>query len=151
METAIRIAETFQEIAPLVDAVDVVVQPEPHRWDVGFSDGDIMSVVLNDQARSLTFISRIGPVPEEHRLQALEASLLANRMWNNTGGVHMALDENDELTQVLHCFAEVDAQTLIAIVEDQRDKAVAWREALPYLGEQPAASESEGDGEFIRV
>lgn len=154
MSAAETIAETLQEIAPLIDAVDVVVQPEDNRWEVGFSDGEIISLVLNEQARSLTFVSRIGPVPEGNRLQTLEAMLLANSMWSTNGGVHMALDVKDQLTLQLHCFAEIDAQTLIAIIEDQREKADVWRKALPDLGKElPADPEDQPDedGEFLRV
>ncbi len=141
-----QIAQLMEEAGPLIDGLEAAAQTAENRWDLRFDDGEVILPLGGEQTSMLTFVCRIGPLPEENQAAVHEALLRYNALWEQSAGVNMALDEGGELLQILHVFVELDVTLLTAAVEDLRAKTRAWREALPEIAGRAAAADEPEDG-----
>lgn len=131
MSNAQYVHGLMNELGPLVDRIEVIQQESENGWAIVCNDETAIDVECDEVGNRLTFVVPLGPVAEEHQTEVYRTLLTYNLLWRENGGIHMAIDaENNALllADIYHVELTVDA--LAAVVESLVDAARDWRQIL---------------------
>ncbi|MEM6655710.1 MAG: type III secretion system chaperone [Planctomycetota bacterium] len=131
-----QVRERMTALGPMIDELEYVGQEEDGKhWVLELEDGASFVVHLDDVAQKLTFSTDIGVPSEAARAAAYEKLLVYNRLWPNTGGVRMSLDEPSGSVQMSYQLFRLglDDTELISLLTDLIAKAKAWRSVIEGL------------------
>ncbi|MCD0457909.1 type III secretion system chaperone [Roseiconus lacunae] len=145
------LGDLIASCGPLVPEILSVSRDTETSWELQFVDGDTLQFSVSPETEILTVTCPIDTLPESNKGAVLELLLAANGCWHRTAGTHYCLRETDQIIQLLHLCVSVDQPTCIAIIEDQRAKALAWKEALSDLMTEVVMTEQLKDDAALRV
>ena len=140
------------EIGPLIDGIEAIDQEGDDYWLFAFGEQTLLQIQYDAQARKLVLFTELGAPAEENRLALYEALLSFNYLWNETGGLRMAIDgPGGSASMVLDLFVlDLDVSTLATVTENFLDTAVYWRGFMANLQsaeqETPAPRQEDGAG-----
>ena len=143
----------LREAGRFLEEVAFVIQRSESEWVIAFEDNDKMFVHFEEQLGMLTFLSVIDKLPDEVCPKLLKLVLTANGAWHQTGGVQMAFDDQNRLIQILRVPEQIDEQTCLQIVSDQREKSKVWKELVKTQLGEVSLGENQRDhqDDFIQV
>ena len=142
----------MKEIGPLTDEILSIGLRGENQWEVVLEDEILMVIDYAEEAHKLTFSLNVGTPPEGDRMALYEALLTQNALWQETGGMHAALEgPGGDVLMVFDLFAlELDVSELSTVIGRLIQKQTAWREAISKFGQASTSGDSDGpsDGPF---
>lgn len=145
MATPDQVKKLLETIGPYAKGLQTIVEIDVANFGIQFEDESWMLVHCNEPAHRLTLSRVIGPAAEQNKDVIHEAILRANALWQQSEGVSVALDDNDQLVILKHVFSEVEPPTLVSDIEDVLDKSQAWQRviqsATSRTADEPAPTE----------
>ena len=136
MSNAQHIHALMNELGPLVDRIEVIQQEAENGWAVVCNDETAIDIECDEVGNRLTFVVPLGPIAEENQTEVYRTLLTYNLLWRENGGIHMAIDDEDNallLADVFHVDLSVDA--LAAVIESLVDAARGWKEVIANAAE----------------
>lgn len=126
-----------RDMGPLVEEVEAIEQLGPHRWAIGLVDGGALSVDYSEQTGKLVLAADCGQPQEGNRLQVYETLLTYNSLWEETGGLRMALDRaGGGVVLALDLAPQALTAGLFAtVVQNFAAHARLWKRAVQDLGD----------------
>lgn len=82
----------LQELGPQTPEIDAVLQEDEKSWLLVFSDEQSVYVEWANNPDRLVLSAALGKPVEGNELQVYETLLSYNLLWQDTGGVRMAID-----------------------------------------------------------
>ena len=140
-----QIQHLMREIGPLVDAIDAIEQVGEQNWAIGFDEATWLTVDYNEQTDKLTLAIDCGPSPEQNRIKLYETLLTYNYLWEETGGLRMALDEPGGRVVLIFDVAVhgLDSATFATVVENMVTKSRLWQQSIQGVGSESDPPSSE--------
>ena len=140
-----QIQHLMREIGPLVEEIETIEQHGEQSWAVGFDDETWLTVDYAPQTDKVTLAIDCGATAEQSRLKLYETLLTYNYLWEETGGVRMALDSPGGRVVLLldlpiHGLA---AGTFATVIKNVVEKARSWRKSIEGIGNEVDASTSQ--------
>ena len=138
MATPLQILKLLESVGPFVEELDTILQIDEQTFAFKFEDESGLLMFCDTPAHRLTLARAIGVVQPHHKAEVHEAILRANGFWQQSEGVSVALDDDDQIVIVKHVFSDVDVPYLVAIVEDLLDKSAVWQQIVNSEPEMPS-------------
>jgi hypothetical protein len=145
------------ELGPLGDFAAVTEYPDAKTWQIEINDETIIFAELDEDGAMLALSCEIGkPSPSADAAKLHHLLLKYNGHGEETGGLVLALDSEDIVTQILRVpAAGLDRTALAGIVAEFLRKLEGWRTIVRDFrggaasdGERPEDLTMSG---FIRV
>ena len=148
-----QMEQLFAQIGPLMDRIEAIDQEDDDRWILALGEEQDMFVDFDQQASKLTFSIEVGQPPEELRLRAYEMLLAYNYLWEDSGGLRMALDSPEgSVVMAYDTFdLDMDVSALSALIDKLMEAAEGWRDVIADLKASGPSPESDAMGPAIRV
>ena len=147
------IAQHLYDTGQVMVAVSLIVQKSASEWAIVFDNQDELTVTFDGDLGMLNFVSPIGKLPAEADADLLKLLLLANGGFEQSGGVQLALGENNQILQILRVPEHIEEHHWLQIIEDQREKVAFWRNTLCEFSGAMAQSQTATvhADEFLKV
>lgn len=126
------VAELMVALGPHDDEIDTITRNSETEWSVAFDEDTIVTLNLVAEQQKLVLSSTLASPPTEQRLAAYETLLSYNLLWEETGGVTMALGgAHGAVVQLFDLStAGLDLARLDAVLVNFAVKARNWREVI---------------------
>lgn len=120
----------MQELGPQTPEIDAVLQQDEKSWLLVFSDEQSIYVEWANNPERLVLSTGLGKPVEGCQLQVYETLLSYNLLWQNTGGVRMAIDgPNGEVLLIYDLFDDqLSLSELQTVVLNISSIAEIWRD-----------------------
>lgn len=127
-----QIRAMMDELGPATRMVEEVRQYEDNGWAVVCGENTIIELQFDGGPGKLVFSTDLGKPEENQRLAVYEMLLTYNFLWEDTGGVKMALDRPGGHVVQLYDLdaAELDLGTLQTVLDNFTEKARFWAEVI---------------------
>lgn len=143
MTNILNIETAMAELGPLSEHIDLITKDaEATRWYVSYQ-GQHFCLQYQASSERLYFINEVAP---EEGVAVLDASVVNqwllnyNALWELTGGLRFARNEDDQLQQIMDIAVEgLSAHTIVSVLNDMSEKNRVWVNCLI----QPEFSRSE--------
>src|SRR5262249_25136013 len=123
----------FTELGESTPEIDEVVEhaSEP-QWALSLDDGLVLIIDLVQGQGTLSLCTSLGRPLDDERLRVWEAMLVYSSVYQNNGGISMALDQPGGECQMLSSLAafDLDVDRLRRGILDLAHKARLWREVV---------------------
>jgi hypothetical protein len=151
MDDREKLSLMMEEAGPRDDHIELILRTSEDAWTVCFLDVDV-EVELDPLQSRVLLSAGVGVPPEDARTHVYEAVMMYSRLWRETGGVHMALEEpGGRIVQMvaLDC-ASLSVGTMSIVLHNLAQRTLIWRgfvEGRDQDAPPPAAS----DDTILRV
>lgn len=129
----------LQELGPQTPELDAVLQENEKSWLLVFGDEQSIYVEWANNPDRLVLTTGLGRPVEGNELQVYETLLSYNLLWQDTGGVRMAIDgPQGEIMLIYDLFDDqLSLAELQTVVLNITSIAGIWRD---YVQKESAAS-----------
>lgn len=126
---------TMKALGPILQP-ELISQHSATQWSILFDEDTLIELEYDPQLKQLSLCSALGSPAQDRLLSTLQASLVYNFLWKNTGGIVLALNAPDgELMQLYQlALDEYDTQLLCSVIANFAEKAATWRKLLAAGG-----------------
>ncbi|MGV3659961.1 MAG: CesT family type III secretion system chaperone [Prosthecobacter sp.] len=136
------------EVGGVLDLAEVTESTGAPMWLLQWQDEMVLHVEFDEEEQRLTFVAEVGDMPADNT--SIAGTLLAyNALWDETGGICMAVDNG----VVLQLFATspdgVDLPVLCRLMTSLHTKAALWRQLLQ--GKTAGASATENEDSILEM
>lgn len=137
----------LEELAEVLDPVAILADAEEDAWAIQLDDETIVELVLDPERRVVVFSADLGPLPEAGAAAASDLLLRFAYLWQQTGGVRAALDEDGDAVLVTEAgLAGLDLPQLQNILGRLLRHRRSWAEVLDGLAEGSDTAEPDEPG-----
>ena len=149
MSNAQHIHGLMNELGPLVDRIEVIQQEAENGWAIVCDDDTSIDIECDEVGNRLTFVVPLVPIAEENQTETYRMLLTYNLLWRENGGIHMAIDDENNALLLADIFhVDLTAEALVAVVESLIDATRGWNEVLenaadPDAGDDDAPEEHD--------
>jgi hypothetical protein len=129
----------MQELGPQTPEIDAVLQQDDSNWVLVFEDETSIVIEWADTPARLVLTSSLGRANEDAQLGIYETLLSYNLLWQETGGVRMAIDgPQGEVMMIYDLFDDhLTVADLQTVVLNLTSIAGIWRD---YVRKDPRNS-----------
>ncbi|MCG8691414.1 MAG: type III secretion system chaperone [Minwuiales bacterium] len=121
----------FRELGPLFDPAAVLHDEAQSTWAVVIDDETRIDVAHDAEDEQLVFTLDLGTVPEEAASRVHELLLRFSFVWQDTGGLHGALDaEGSAVLMYKHPVAGLDVRRLYALLGNLAQYRELWADLI---------------------
>lgn len=145
----------MSQLGPVLDPLGITAFPGAKAWGIALDEETSVLVDFDESQGKLVLSSEVG-TPSGDRGQLYELMLRHNYLWDQTGGVRLALDAaGGNVVQIVDLFTEgLDVSALGRAVGVFADAARAWRTIIsrPQSNDDPSKMDSTDAGfTLIRI
>jgi hypothetical protein len=129
----------LQELGPQTPEIDAILQEDEKSWLLVFADEKSVYVEWAANPERLVLSTGLGKPVEGSELQVYETLLSYNLLWQDTGGVRMAIDgPQGEIMLIYDLFDDqLSLSELQTVVLNISNIAGIWRD---YVGKDSSVS-----------
>lgn len=132
MASVEEIAALFEALGPLDDEIELIMRNGETEWSVAFEEDIVITLTLVAEQHKLMLSMPLATPPAEQRLAAYQTLLCYNLIWEETGGVSMAL--GGAHGAVIQLFAlstvDLDLEGLHLVLQNFAEKGRVWRDVI---------------------
>ncbi len=120
----------LQELGPQTPEIDAVLQEDEKSWLLVFADEQSVYVEWANNPDRLVLSTGLGRPPEGNELPVYETLLSYNLLWQDTGGVRMAIDgPQGDIMLIYDLFDDqLSLAELQTVVLNINSIAAIWRD-----------------------
>lgn len=132
MTTLDEVAALMAALGPHDDEIETITRNSEKEWSVAFDEDTIIMLTFVTDQQKLVLASTLATPPTEQRLATYQALLSYNLLWEETGGVTMALGgEHGAVVQLFELgTAGLDLGRLDNVLVNFAEKARTWRDVI---------------------
>jgi hypothetical protein len=126
------IATLMEALGPHDDEIETITRNGEAEWSVAFDEETIIMLDHVADQHKLMLSMPLATPPTEQRLATYEAMLCYNLLWQETGGVTMALGGAHGVVMQLYPLSTVDLDLdqLDTVLTNFAAKGRIWRDAI---------------------
>lgn len=127
-----EIATLMEALGPHDDEIETITRNGETDWAVAFDADTILLLTYQAKQDKLVLSMTLATPPEGQRLAAYEAMLAYNLLWEETGGVKMALaGAHGPIVQLFElCTCALDLESLDTVLVNFALKARMWKDVI---------------------
>jgi hypothetical protein len=127
-----EIVALMEALGPHDDEIEMITRNGDAEWSVAFDEEAIITLQHVADQHKLMLSMPLATPPTEQRLAAYQAMLSYNLLWQETGGVTLALGGAHGAAYLLFALSTVDLDVdqLDTVLTNFAAKGRIWREAI---------------------
>ncbi len=149
----------MQEIEPQLELAEVTESEEGNAWLLVVNEDTIIDVYYDNEFKRLLFSGEIGAPLDHTRYNFYETILQYNYLWEETGGIRIALDgpSGNAVMMFDISLSDLDMVMLQTIILNFSETLTSWRKIMENdsVSDKPVNEESNSqtptDVELMRT
>ena len=142
----------FNELGPLLEPLIITYDADEAHWVVVIDETNRIDIVYDEANERFVFALDLGDVPDEAAGTVHELLLRFSFVWDQTGGLHAALDdEGRAVLMYKHPARDLDVQTLQALLRGLHTHGQYWAGLIADAAGDDDLSEALEDVEPVGV
>ena len=143
MSSKKHVQALMSEVGPAADLAEVLEFDDQNLWTLEYGAELLVEAVYDETLNRLVLSAEIGQPRGENRSGLYETLLQFNYLWEQTGGVRLALDgTGGNVVQLFELSAvELDLATLLSVLANFVENIDTWRQIIA----QPPTETSAGE------
>ncbi len=145
------IAALMEALGPHDDEIETITRDGEAEWSVVFDEEAIVTLAHVADQHKLMLSMPLATPPTEQRLAAYQAMLCYNLLWQETGGVTLALGGAHGAAHLLFPLSTVDLDVdrLDTVLTNFAAKGRIWRDAVTSGDFAEAAASFQDERAFM--